>query len=132
VLGSVVGVEFAQRFAVFAGDIVPKKKPAPDIYRYALEHLGVAANDALVIEDSRNGLLAATGAGLRCIITVSGFTMAEAFDQALLVVSSLGDPDGDETTVYANRTSANVASYVTAENLRACLASDAVQATHAS
>jgi HAD superfamily hydrolase (TIGR01509 family) len=132
VLASVVGVEFAQRFTLFAGDIVPQKKPAPDIYRYALERLGIAPNDALVVEDSRNGLLAATGAGLRSIITISSFTAGEAFDEALVVVSSLGDPDGEPTVVLTNRTSADIGSYLTAENLETCLASDAARATPAS
>jgi HAD superfamily hydrolase (TIGR01509 family) len=134
VLETVVGVEFAKRFAVFAGDIVPEKKPAPDIYRYALEHLGVTPNDALVVEDSRNGLLAATRAGPRCIVTVSSFTTGEAFDEALLVVSSLGDPHGEQTTVLANRTTTTttVGHYVTVENLCAYLVTDAVQETRAS
>ena len=64
VLEHVAGQEDAARFAVvLAGDIVPRKKPAPDIYELALERLGVPPSDALVIEDSRNGLEAAVGAG---------------------------------------------------------------------
>jgi HAD superfamily hydrolase (TIGR01509 family) len=130
VLESVVGAELAKRFAVFAGDVVPKKKPAPDIYLYALEHLGLTSNDALVVEDSRNGLLAARGADLPTIVTVSSFTTAETFDEALLVVSSLGDPQGEQTAVLANRTTAAVGRFVTTENLRACLAT-ADQSTRA-
>ena len=49
---------------VLAGDVVPAKKPAPDIYQLAVERLGVDPAEALVVEDSRNGLLAAVGAGL--------------------------------------------------------------------
>jgi HAD superfamily hydrolase (TIGR01509 family) len=48
---------------VLAGDVVEHKKPAPDIYLLALERLGVPAAATLVIEDSRNGLLAASAAG---------------------------------------------------------------------
>ena len=44
---------------VLAGDVVPAKKPAPDIYLLALERLGVEPGEALVVEDSRNGMLAA-------------------------------------------------------------------------
>ena len=44
---------------VLAGDIVAKKKPSPDIYLLAKERLGLDARDCVVIEDSRNGLLAA-------------------------------------------------------------------------
>ena len=57
----------------------------------------------LVIEDSRNGLLAAVGAGLRCLVTVNGYTRDEAMDESILVVSSLGDPDGEASEVLANR-----------------------------
>ena len=42
VLDSVVGKEMAAHFLVLAGDIVPKKKPAPDIYLLALERLQVS------------------------------------------------------------------------------------------
>ena len=82
------------------------KKPAPDIYLLALERLGVDAADVLVIEDSRNGLLAATGAGLRCVMTVNGYTEEEDNSEAVLVVTSLGDPDGERTRVIANRSAA--------------------------
>jgi dihydroxyacetone kinase phosphoprotein-dependent L subunit len=96
-----VGSEVASSVAVFAGDVVPHKKPAPDIYRLALDRLGVPANCTVVIEDSRNGLLAAKGAGLTCVITVNDFTESEDFTGAALVVSALGDPGGEEATVLA-------------------------------
>ena len=47
-----------------------------------------------MIEDSRNGLLAAVGAGLRCVVTVNGYTEDEDMSEAVLVVTSLGDPGG--------------------------------------
>ena len=50
---------------VFAGDIVPAKKPDPAIYELTVERLRLEKEETLVVEDSRNGLLAATGAGLR-------------------------------------------------------------------
>jgi HAD superfamily hydrolase (TIGR01509 family) len=114
----------AARFgAVLAGDVVAHKKPAPDIYLLALERLGVPADDVLVIEDSRNGLEAAHAAGLRCLVTVNGYTEMEDFHEALLVVSSLGDPDGEHTTVIANRSAARPGAYMTVADLEACLAS---------
>jgi beta-phosphoglucomutase-like phosphatase (HAD superfamily) len=58
--------------AVLAGDIVANKKPAPDIYQLALRRLNVDAADAVAIEDSRNGLLSAIGAGLSCIVNRDG------------------------------------------------------------
>ena len=97
VLTRAVGPELAAQFRVFAGDIVARKKPAPDIYLHALRELGIVAADALVVEDSANGLQAALAAGLRTVITISGYTADEDFTGAALVVSSLGDPGGPTT-----------------------------------
>ena len=121
VLESVVGEEDARSFEVCAGDAVARKKPAPDIYLLALERLEIDARDALAIEDSRIGLLAATAAGLRCLVTPTAFTRDLPIEAAALVVSSLGEPDGVRTHVIANRSHARVADYVTPENLVDCL-----------
>ena len=124
ILDYAVGAERASRFDVFlAGDCVPKKKPAPDIYLLALEKLGVDPAEVLVVEDSRNGLEAAHAAGLRCLVTVNGYTEDEDSSEAILVVSSLGDPDGEKATVIANRSAAGPGAYVTLADLEACLAS---------
>ncbi len=124
ILDYAVGPDRAARFDLFlAGDVVPKKKPDPGIYLLALERLGVPASDALVVEDSRNGLLAAVGAGLRCVMTVNGYTEEEDSTEAILVVSSLGDPGGECTRVIANRSSARPGDYITLADLEACLAS---------
>ncbi|MGH3456522.1 MAG: HAD-IA family hydrolase, partial [Nocardioidaceae bacterium] len=123
ILERAAGTERAARFdVVLAGDVVAQKKPAPDIYLLALERLGVSPAEALVIEDSRNGLLAATAAGLRCVMTVNGYTEEEDNSEAILVVSSLGDPDGERTRVIANRGSATPGSYITLADLERCLA----------
>jgi HAD superfamily hydrolase (TIGR01509 family) len=112
----------AERFdLVLAGDVVPNKKPAPDIYLLAIERLGIEASEALVIEDSRNGLLAAAGASLRCVITLNDYTMDEDMTEAILVVSSLGDPDGEHTAIVANRGNATPGDWITLDDLRACL-----------
>jgi HAD superfamily hydrolase (TIGR01509 family) len=122
VLDHVVGSDQAARFAlVLAGDVVEKKKPAPDIYLLAMERLGADPADTLVIEDSRNGLLSAVGAGLTCVVTVNGYTEQEDFSEAVLVVSSLGDPDGEPTRVLAARGVSAPGGHVTLENLTACL-----------
>ncbi|MFC3096836.1 HAD-IA family hydrolase [Alteraurantiacibacter palmitatis] len=85
----------AERKAAFefvhAGDVVAKKKPAPDIYLLALETLGLPASECMVVEDSRNGLLAATGAGIPTLITTSTYTAEEDFSEAVKVVPELGD-----------------------------------------
>ena len=123
ILEQAVGPERAARFdVVLAGDIVAKKKPAPDIYLLALERLGVSAARTLVVEDSRNGLLAAHGAGLRCVMTVNGYTEEEDDTEAILVVTSLGDPDGERTRVIANRSAARPADHITLADLELCLA----------
>lgn len=99
VLTHAVGSELASTFQIFAGDVVPKKKPSPDIYLLAVSELGVSPDECVVIEDSEVGLRAATSAGLRTIVTVSGFTRNEHFSGASLVVSSLGEPDAPTTVL---------------------------------
>ena len=121
VLEHVVGAGSASRFEVLAGDVVPKKKPAPDIYLLALERLGADPANTLVIEDSRNGLLAAAGAGLPCLVTVNGYTEAEDFSEAVLVVTSLGDPGAEPTKVLSNRGVPDPGDYITVDDLNACL-----------
>ncbi|GAA3507047.1 HAD family hydrolase [Streptomyces showdoensis] len=49
------------------GDDTDRHKPAPDLYLLALARAGVAAGDALAVEDSPTGLRAARAAGLRCV-----------------------------------------------------------------
>jgi len=115
------GADSARAVSVFAGDIVPRKKPAPDIYLLALDSLGLPADRAIVIEDSRNGLLAATGAGLTCMITVNDFTAAEDFSEAALVVSSLGDPGGERSVVLANHGGTTPGAWITLADLSALL-----------
>jgi HAD superfamily hydrolase (TIGR01509 family) len=124
ILEYAVGKDRAERFdLLLAGDVVPKKKPDPAIYLLALERLAVPAAGVLVVEDSRNGLLAAVGAGLRCLMTVNGYTEEEDSSEATLVVSSLGDPDGELTRVIANRSTARPGEYITLADLEAVLAS---------
>ena len=126
ILAHAVGAERADRFdLILAGDVVPKKKPAPDIYLLALERLDARRSDVLVIEDSRNGLLAATGAGLQCVMTVNGYTEKEESTEAVLVVSSLGDPGGERTRVITNRSPAQIGDYVTLSDLEQCLPEEA-------
>lgn len=121
VLQHAVGPETADRVPLFAGDVVPAKKPDPAVYRLAVDRLGLDPADTLVVEDSRNGLLAATGAGLRCLVTVNGYTRDEAFDEAVLVLSELGDADRPPVQVLAHRGPARPGHHVTLDDLRACL-----------
>jgi len=87
-----LGPERKAKFsAILAGDVVSKKKPDPEIYNLASERLGIEPDECVVIEDSRNGLLAAKAAGMLCVITTNGYTEKEDFSEADLVVSELGE-----------------------------------------
>lgn len=121
VLEHAVGADRAQGIPVFAGDVVPAKKPDPAIYELAVRTLGLDKDDTLVVEDSRNGLLAATGAGLACLVTVNGYTEQERFDEAVLVVSELGDPGRAPVRVLADRASVAPGDQVELADLEACL-----------
>lgn len=78
---------------IAAGDIVPQKKPAPDIYLYALEQLNLEPEDCIAIEDSYPGLQAALQANLKTVITMNDYTCRHDFSGAALVVDQLGEPD---------------------------------------
>jgi HAD superfamily hydrolase (TIGR01509 family) len=121
VLAHAVGETTAKRFTVLAGDVVAAKKPAPDIYLLATEKLGIASENCVAIEDSRNGLLSAHSARIRVLVTTSWFTKDEDFSEARLVVSALGDPDGERSLVIQNRTGRPVGEYVTLEDVAAVL-----------
>jgi HAD superfamily hydrolase (TIGR01509 family) len=77
---------------IAAGDIVPAKKPAPDIYQYVLKTLQLPAADCLALEDSNQGLRAALRAGIKTVITRSSYTQMDNFAGASLVLDHLGDP----------------------------------------
>jgi HAD superfamily hydrolase (TIGR01509 family) len=87
---------------VLAGDVVSKKKPDPEIYLLALEKSGLPPDECIVIEDSRNGILAARAAGLRAVATTNIYTENEDLSDASIVVTSLGDPDGEKGVLKAS------------------------------
>ena len=94
------GAERKAKFEfVHAGDVVSRKKPDPEIYELAKQTLGLPASECVVVEDSRNGLLAATGAGLPTLITTSTYTKDEDFTGALEIVPELGDPPNVRITL---------------------------------
>jgi beta-phosphoglucomutase-like phosphatase (HAD superfamily) len=88
------GPDAASWFTVIgAGDIVPQKKPASDIYDYVLTQLNLPPESCLVFEDSEVGVKAAHGAGLTIVMTINGYTQTHSFEHAALVVNHLGDLD---------------------------------------
>ena len=81
---------------VLAGDVVSKKKPNPEIYNLALKQSGLTPGDCIVVEDSRNGVTAAHAAGMHIVATTNVYTEREDLSAADLVVTCLGDPDGEK------------------------------------
>ena len=76
-----------------AGDIVPAKKPAPDIYKWVLDRLGLKPAQCLAFEDSENGIRASQGAQLKTVITINDYTVDHDFTGAIAVLSDLGEPN---------------------------------------
>jgi len=84
---------FADRMPVFAGDVVSKKKPDPEIYLLAAKELGLAPMKCVVVEDAAIGCAAAKAAGMQCIVTKSIYTEFEEFPDADEIVSSAAEID---------------------------------------
>ena len=91
-LSSTLGPEALDWFEyIAAGDIVARKKPAPDIYLHVLERLGVAPERCIAFEDSGLGLSASRAAGIATIVTATIYTATDDFTGALCVLSDLGE-----------------------------------------
>jgi HAD superfamily hydrolase (TIGR01509 family) len=84
---------------IAAGDIVPAKKPAADIYVWALQQLKLRPEDCLAFEDSENGIKSSLGAELKTIITINDYTKSHDFTGASLVLDQMGEPDHGFTTL---------------------------------
>lgn len=78
---------------IAAGDIVPAKKPAPDIYNWAMEQMRLTPAECIAFEDSHNGIRSSRGASLTTIVAVNGYTRDEVFDDAAIVLDHWGEPD---------------------------------------
>jgi putative hydrolase of the HAD superfamily len=68
---------------------VVAKKPDPAVYRWVLDRLRLDADAALAFEDSGHGVSAATGAGLRCIVTPTDYSAGDAFGRASVKLPDL-------------------------------------------
>lgn len=95
IVDTLLGPDRKEKFAgIFAGDMAKMKKPDPEIYNLAIKELDLDPQKCVVVEDSRNGLLAAKAAGFHCLVTTNGYTVNEDFSEADKVVCELGDaPD---------------------------------------
>jgi HAD superfamily hydrolase (TIGR01509 family) len=78
---------------IAAGDIVPAKKPAPDIYTWALDKMNLDASACMAFEDSLNGIKSSLDANLNTLITVNDYTKNDDFNGAVLVLDQFGEPD---------------------------------------
>lgn len=77
---------------IAAGDMVPAKKPAPDIYIRAMEELGLVPGNCVAFEDSEQGVRAALGSGLKAlVVTVNDYTRGQDFSGCTLVLDHLGE-----------------------------------------
>ncbi len=91
-LQSGLGAQSKDTFEVIGcGDIVPHKKPAPDIYFWVLEKMGLSACDCIALEDSENGLHSGLAAGIRTIVTRNDYTRNQDFTGASAVFDDLGN-----------------------------------------
>jgi len=77
--------------ALGCGDIVPLKKPAPDVYIWVLNQLKLTPQDCIALEDSNNGLQSALAAGIKTYITTNPFTRNQDFTGAAAVFDDLSD-----------------------------------------
>ncbi len=77
---------------IAAGDIVPAKKPAPDIFEYAIKEMNLSADECIAFEDSENGIKSSIGAKLNTIITINDYTKDHDFTGASIVLDHMGEP----------------------------------------
>ena len=102
-LSATLGAESIDWFDVIAaGDVVPNKKPAPDIYQYALRKMNLSAAECVAFEDSENGLLSSMQAGLKTIVTVNAYTRNDDFEGAAIVLDQLGQPGAPFNVISGN------------------------------
>lgn len=114
-----LGSESMNWFEVIAaGDIVPAKKPAADIYEYALENMRLDAEQCLAFEDSHNGILSSRGANLNTVITVNDYTREHDFTGAVVVLDQYGEPDAAAKVLQGDASVLNQNGYVDLDSLK--------------
>ena len=92
---------------IAAGDVVPAKKPAADIYDYALSEMNLSADECIAFEDSENGIKSSTGADLCTIITINDYTRDHDFSKASVVLDQMGEPGQPFSVITGNIDSAS-------------------------
>ncbi len=95
-----LGADSLEWFEVIgAGDIVPAKKPAPDIYHYVMEAMNLPPEQCIAFEDSYNGIRSSVQARLATVITTNGYTAHDDFSGAAIVLDQMGEPNADFTVI---------------------------------
>jgi HAD superfamily hydrolase (TIGR01509 family) len=103
-----LGEESIDWFEVIAaGDIVPAKKPAPDIYDYAIKAMNLSADECIAFEDSENGIKSSIGAKLNTIITINDYTKDHDFTGASIVLDQMGEPEQPFSIISGNKSNAS-------------------------
>ena len=64
--------KFFADMPIFGREMVQKGKPASDIYLFALKEMNVLPQNAVVVEDSLNGVMASVGAGIQTVVFTGG------------------------------------------------------------
>jgi HAD superfamily hydrolase (TIGR01509 family) len=88
---TLMSAQRASKFNIYAGDMVRRKKPAPDVYLMAVNGMSLQKEKCIIIEDSHIGLHAAMAAGIHCLVTKSSYTSNEDFTGAKCIVNELDD-----------------------------------------
>jgi beta-phosphoglucomutase-like phosphatase (HAD superfamily) len=92
-LSNTLGADSESWFdCIGSGDIVPHKKPAPDIYEFVLKELGIDVSEAIALEDSYNGVKSTTAIDMFTLVTPNNYTAHETFEGAKIIVKNLGEP----------------------------------------
>jgi len=93
-LEATLGEEACSWFEVIAaGNLVPNKKPAGDIYQYVLDEMQVDASECLALEDSYNGVSSSLAAGVNVVVTRTDYTSDDDFTGASLILDHFGEQD---------------------------------------
>ncbi|MCA0304201.1 MAG: HAD-IA family hydrolase [Proteobacteria bacterium] len=93
-VGTLLGKVFRSAEAIridsrVGGEMVPRRKPAPDVYELLVRMMRVPADACVAVEDSPNGVASARAAGVRVLATPSQWTAGQDFSSANRVLPSL-------------------------------------------
>lgn len=92
VIGHLSQLELTQYFnIILTSEDVINVKPAPDLYLLALSKLELTPSEAIVFEDSPNGILAANAAGIMCIAVPNEITRTMDVSHANIIVESFNE-----------------------------------------